>query len=223
MAHWSTDAVLVSQGYVEGVRLAGGRPLVLPADPHWASEPDDVLDLLDALVVVGGNDVAPELYGAERHPATGEAHSQRDSVEVSLLGRAIARDLPVLGICRGMQLLNVVRGGTLDQHLSDSIDVTPHRADDSTFGMHEVLTAPGSLVARIVGERMTVHSHHHQGVDRVGDGLIASAHAPDGVVEAIEDPGRRFCLGVLWHPDADPAGAGAPLFTALVRASAGLP
>jgi len=220
MAHWALDAVLVGQGYVDGVRLAGGRPLVLPADPHWATDPDDVLELLDGLVVVGGNDVAPELYEAERHPATGPRHDLRDSVEVALLRRALARRMPVLGICRGMQLLNVARGGTLDQHLADSIDVTPHRADDATFGVHHVVTAPGSVVARALGERLSVHSHHHQGVHQVGDGLVVTAHAEDGVIEAIEDPDMPFCVGVLWHPDADPDGHGAGMFAALVEAAA---
>jgi putative glutamine amidotransferase len=170
--------------------------------------------------VVGGNDVAPELYEAERHPATGPRHDLRDSVEVALLRRALARRMPVLGICRGMQLLNVVRGGTLDQHLADSIDVTPHRPDDATFGLHHVVTAPGSVVARALGERLSVHSHHHQGVDQVGDGLVVTAHAEDGVIEAIEDPDMPFCVGVLWHPDADPDGHGAGVFAALVEAAA---
>jgi putative glutamine amidotransferase len=222
MAHWVTDAVLVSQGYVEGIRLAGGRALVLPADPLWASEPDDVLDLLDGLVVVGGDDIAPETFGAQRHPATGPQHERRDSVELGLLSRALDRDIPVLGICRGMQLINVVRGGTLDQHLADTIDVTPHRASDRTMGRHDVVTAVGTTAAAILGERVAVHSHHHQGVATLGTGLIASAHAPDGVIEAIEDPALRFCLGVLWHPDADPVGAGAPVFAALVRAATAL-
>ncbi len=128
--------------------------------------------------------------------------------------------MPVLGICRGMQLLNVVRGGTLDQHLADSIDVTPHRADDATFGLHRVVTTPGSVVARVVGEGLSVHSHHHQGVHQVGDGLVVTAHAEDGVIEAIEDPGMPFCVGVLWHPDADPDGHGAGMFAALVEAAA---
>jgi putative glutamine amidotransferase len=222
MSHWATDAVLVSQGYVEGVRLAGGRPLVLPADPLWATQPDDVLDLLDGLVVIGGDDIAAERFGAEHHPASGPPHQRRDESEIGLLTRALERDLPVLGICRGMQLLNVVRGGTLDQHLPDSIEITPHRADDRTMGTHDVVTVPGTLAARVAGARQTVRSHHHQGVARVGEGLIVSATAADGIVEAIEDPALRFCLGVLWHPDADPRGTGAAAFAALVAAATAL-
>jgi len=116
-----------------------------------------------------------------------------------------------------MQVLNVVRGGTLDQHLADSVDVTPHRLDDDTFGVHEVITVPGTTMARVVGERITVHSHHHQGVQTVGEGLIVSAHAHDGVIEAIEDPQLPFCIGALWHPDVEPGDGGAPLFRALVE------
>ena len=220
MSHWATDSVLVAQGYVEGIRLAGGRAVVLPADPLWATDPDDVLDLLDGLLVVGGNDIAPEIYGGERHPDTGARHERRDSVELGLAGRALERRMPVLGICRGMQLLNVVRGGTLDQHLADSVDVTPHRLDDATHGVHEVITVPGTRTAEVVGERITVHSHHHQGVATLGHGLIVSAHAQDGVIEAVEDPGLPFCIGALWHPDVDPGGDGAPLFKALVETAA---
>jgi putative glutamine amidotransferase len=218
--YWELEAALIPADYVHAVERAGGRPLLVPPSSEGV---DETLDAVDALILSGGADLDPESYGEQPHPETFGVHPERDAAELALVTRALDRDMPVLGICRGMQLLNVLRGGTLDQHLSDSIDVRPHRADDSTFGMHEVLTVPGSLVAGIVGERMTVHSHHHQGVDRVGEGLIASAHAHDGVVEAIEDSSRRFCLGVLWHPDADPVGAGAPLFTALVRAAAGLP
>ena len=118
-----------------------------------------------------------------------------------------------------MQLINVVRGGTLDQHLADTIDLTPHRADDRTFGRHEVITVPGTAAAAILGERARVSSHHHQGVATLGHDLIVSARAPDGVIEAIEDPGLPFCLGVLWHPDADPTAGGAPVFAALVGAA----
>jgi putative glutamine amidotransferase len=220
MAHWDCDAVLVSQGYIEGIRGAGGQAVVLPADPDWAEAPDDVLDLLDGLLVVGGDDIDPALYGALPHPTAGAPHLRRDAAETALMRRALERDLPLLGICRGMQLLNVVRGGTLDQHLGDSIDVTPHRAADRELGAHAVATVKGTLAARIIGPTAQVRSHHHQGVARLGDGLVASAHAPgDGVVEAIELPQNRFALGVLWHPDADPRGSGATVFAAFVAAA----
>jgi len=220
MGAWSGRATVTFHGYIEGTRLAGGRPLVIPADPYLADDPDDVLDLLDGIVFVGGDDVAPELYGAERHPRTGPRHERRDAVELSLMRRALERDLPVLAICRGFQVLNVARGGTLVQHLADHIDQTPHRADDSTYGVHDVITVEGSRLRSIVGERVTVHSHHHQGVDRVGDGLTVTAHAAgDGIAEGLEDASRRFCVGVLWHPDADADGGGASLFRALVSST----
>ena len=219
MSHWSCDAVLVSQGYVEGIRVAGGRPVVLPADTTWIDEPDDVLDIVDGLLVVGGNDIDPTHYGQEPHASIGTLSARRDAVELALVRRAVERDVPLLGICRGVQVLNVALGGTLNQHLADTIDVSPHRLSDSEFGMHEVDTVPGSLAARLIGGRLTVHSHHHQGIDRVGAGLVVSAQAEDGVIEAIEHPGRRFCIGVLWHPDAEHDGHGAPVFEGLVSSA----
>lgn len=222
MAHWDLDAVVVGQGYVEGVRLAGGRALVLPADPLWATDPGDLLDLLDGLLVVGGDDVAPEEYGATRHPATGARHARRDAVELGLVRGALDRGLPLLGICRGIQLLNVARGGSLIQHLPEFVEITPHRASDRSFGRHPVQAVAGSRVAGLVAAGEPVASHHHQGIDRVGAGLVVTARAPDGVIEALEDPELPFCLGVLWHPDADPAGTGAALFGGLVAAAAAL-
>jgi putative glutamine amidotransferase len=216
LGYWQAEAVVAFGGYVEGVRFAGGRPLVIPADPHFTDDPDDLLDIVDAMVFVGGDDVAPELYGAERHPRTGVRHERRDAVELALMRRALERDLPVLAICRGFQLLNVARGGTLVQHLEDVLDQRPHREDDGTYGRHEVVTIEGTRLRSILGERAEVFSHHHQGADRIGEGLVESAHAHDGIVEGIEDPSLRFCVGVLWHPDADPEGRGAPLFRALV-------
>ena len=213
---WSGLATVTFHGYIEGTRGAGARPLVSPADPYLADDPDDVLDLLDAMVFVGGDDVAPEEYGADRHPRTGARHQRRDDVELSLMRRALERDLPVLAICRGFQVLNVARGGTLVQHLDDHLDGRPHREDDSTYGVHRISTDAGSRLRSIVGEHATVHSHHHQGIDRLGEGLVATARAEDGVIEGIEDPGRRFAVGVLWHPDADADGDGAHLFRALV-------
>jgi putative glutamine amidotransferase len=221
LGRWRGRAAVTFHGYVEGTRLAGGRPLVITADPYLADDPDDVLDLLDGIVFVGGDDVAPEMYGAERHPATGPRHQRRDAVELSLMRRALERDLPVLAICRGFQVLNVARGGTLHQHLADRIDQRPHRRDDSSYGVHDVVTVEGSRLRSIVDERATVHSHHHQGADRIGEGLVVTATAvPDGIAEGLEDPGKRFCVGVLWHPDAEADAGGASLFQALVSSSA---
>ena len=141
MGAWALDAAFIAQGYVEGVRLAGGRALVLPPDPLWEHEPGDVLDLLDGLVVAGGEDVGPELYGARaRIRARAPKHHRRDAAELGLVRGALDRDLPVLAICRGIQLLNVACGGTLVQHLEDVVDQTPHRLDDSNWGRHEIVT-----------------------------------------------------------------------------------
>jgi putative glutamine amidotransferase len=218
---WRARATVTFHGYIEGTRLAGGRPLVIPADPYLVEEPDDVLDLLDGILFVGGDDVGPEEYGADRHARTGPRHERRDAVELSLMRRALDRDLPVLAICRGFQVLNVARGGTLEQHLADRLDQRPHREDDSTYGVHDIVTEEGSRLRSIVGERATVHSHHHQGAERIGEGLrVAATSADDGVVEALEDPSKRFCVGVLWHPDADAEGGGASIFRALVSSAA---
>ena len=217
---WSGVATVTFHGYIDGTRLAGGRPLVVPADPLLADDPDDVLDLVDAMVFVGGNDVAPEEYGAERHPKTAPRNQRRDDVELSMMRRALDRDIPVLAICRGIQVLNVARGGTLEQHLADRVDQRPHRLSDEQYGVHDIVTVEGSRLRSIVGERATVHSHHHQGIDRVGEGLqVTATAADDGVIEGLEDPSRRFCIGVLWHPDADAGGSGAGLFEALVSSA----
>jgi gamma-glutamyl-gamma-aminobutyrate hydrolase PuuD len=219
MGAWELDAAFIAQGYVEGVRLAGGRALVLPPDPLWEREPDDVLDMLDGLIVAGGNDIGADRYGHEPHPRTNPPHARRDAAELGLLRGALERDLPVLGICRGIQLLNVARGGTLVQHLEDVVDQAPHRLDDSSWGQHEVDTVSGTRTRAIIGERAVVRSHHHQGIGRVGAGLMESAYAPDGIVEALEDGGLRFCVGVLWHPEAEVPGPGQALFDALVSST----
>lgn len=219
LGSWRAGATVTFQGYIEGTRLAGGRPIVIPADPHLIDHPEDMIAMLDGIVFVGGDDVAPEEYGAERHARTGPRHERRDAVELALARCALERDVPLLAICRGFQLLNVARGGTLVQHLDDVLDQAPHRADDTTYGRHEVTTVDGTRLRQIVGERAEVFSHHHQGVDRVGDGLVAAAHAHDGIVEGVEDPTRRFAVGVLWHPDAEPDTGGASLFEALVSSA----
>jgi putative glutamine amidotransferase len=219
MGEWALDAAFIAQGYVEGVRLAGGRAVVLPPDPLWEQEPGDVLDLLDGLVVAGGEDVGSDLYGDEPHPRTGPKHHRRDAAELGLVRGALARDLPMLAICRGIQLLNVACGGTLVQHLEDVVDQTPHRLDDANWGQHEIVTVAGSRTREIVGERPLVRSHHHQGIGRVGEGLTVSAHAHDGTVEGLEVAGARFGVGVLWHPEADVPGSGQPLFGALVSST----
>ena len=206
---WSgIEVSLLPQTYVRAVSGAGGRPVLLPTLP----DADDAapLDLIDGLILGGGPDIDPALYGAVAGPHTLARAPERDRAESSLLRGALARDLPVLGICRGMQLLNVVRGGTLVQHLPE------HATPPGSFARHEVRIDPLSVCARAIGEHAVVHSGHHQGVERVGDGLRVVGWASDGVIEAIEDPSARFCVGVLWHPEQGPDRG---LFRALVAAA----
>jgi putative glutamine amidotransferase len=218
--YWDMPATVLPQGYVEGVRLAGGLPLVLPPTPEGAEDPGAVLDAVDGLVLPGGPDLGVDLYGdPPPHEETGAKQARRDAFESALCREALRRALPVLGICRGMQLLNVVRGGTLEQHLADVVDLQPHRPRPGAFGSHDVAIASGSVLAGLLDGRVEVRSAHHQGVERVGDGLVACARAPDGTVEAVEDPALPFCLGVLWHPEEQVQGAGAPLFEGLVEAA----
>jgi putative glutamine amidotransferase len=223
--HWELEATVIPQGYVEGVRLAGGVPILLPPTPDGAADPGEVLDGIDGLVLTGGPDLDPALYGAELHPGTDEPTPERrvrDAFELALLRCARERGLPVLGICRGLQLMNVERGGTLVQDLGEvELDLTPHRAKLGTFGRHRVTTEPGSATAGVLGAAVDgIHSHHHQGVAELGEGLVASARADDGSIEALEDPSAPFCMAVLWHPEEAPETTGAPLFRALVEAAA---
>jgi gamma-glutamyl-gamma-aminobutyrate hydrolase PuuD len=215
-SHWTeVSCVMVPSGYTRSLAAAGALPVVLPPVDGIAG----VLDGLDGLVLTGGSDVGPDVYGAEPHPETVGVHPNRDRSELELLAGAIDRDLPVLGICRGIQLLNVAYGGTLVQHIEEVVDQRPHRAADDAYGIHHVTTVEGSRLRQIVGERIEIHSHHHQGIGQVGEGLAVTAAADDGIIEGLEDAGRRFCVGVLWHPDAEPDGHGAPLFEALVSSA----
>ncbi len=199
-------AVISPSRYVEAVERAGGRPVLLPPDPEDAEDPGEVLDLLDALVVTGGaGDLDPALYGDERHPETGPVQEERDAYELALVRGALEREMPVLGICRGMQILNVAYGGTIEQHLPDVLGHEEHRHTPGTFADHEVRLVPDSLAARATGsERTPAKSHHHQGIREVGEGLQITGWAvEDDAVEALEDPSCPFVLGVLWHPEED--------------------
>ncbi|PSK67415.1 putative glutamine amidotransferase [Micromonospora sp. MH33] len=205
-------AALVPQAYVRAVTAAGGRAVVLPPDDTDA----DVLRVLDGLLLAGGADVGPERYGRPPDPRT-ESRPDRDAGEFALLTAALAADLPVLGVCRGMQLLAVAYGGTLHQHLPDVVGHDRHRPAPGAYGSHPVRFADGSLAGAVMAGVDRVNSYHHQGVADPG-GLAVTGWADDGVVEAVEDPARRFLLGVQWHPenDVDPR----PV-AALVRAAAG--
>jgi len=212
------EVVLAPRAYATAVQRAGGIAVVLPPDPALADDPDPLLDRLDGLILAGGSDVDPGSYGAERHPKTGNTWPDRDRFELALAQGALDRDMPLLGICRGMQMLNVALGGTLDQHLPDSLGSEAHCAVPGTFGEHQVRLAAGSLAAAAAGSETTaVRSHHHQGIDRVGEGLEVSGwSAEDELREAIELPGKNFALGVVWHPEEDPE---SKLIGALVEAA----
>jgi putative glutamine amidotransferase len=199
------EVTLAPRAYVRAVQRAGATALVLPPDEAVAADPGRLLDLIDALILAGGADIDPATYGGEPDAETLGTWPERDRFEVALARGALARDMPVLGICRGMQLLNVALGGTLDQHLPRSMGAETHRTEAGTFSKHEVRLRPGSLACTAAGmEGFVVWSHHHQGVERLGEGLEASGHSEaDELVEAIELPGKRFALGVIWHPEED--------------------
>jgi gamma-glutamyl-gamma-aminobutyrate hydrolase PuuD len=197
---WTMPAALVPLSYVRSVELAGGRPLVVPPVDDAVEE---TLDVLHGLVLSGGADIDPAAYGEAPHPETAMTHPHRDEAELKLLEGALARELPVLAICRGMQLLNVLHGGSLHQHLPDLIGHEGHREAHGVFSEHAVRLQEGSTTGTIFGERVAVKSSHHQGLERIGEGLDVVGWAEDGSVEAIEDRARRFAVGVLWHPEED--------------------
>lgn len=200
-AFWDQEAHLVADTYVGYVQQAGAFAVLLAVDPR---APLELLDRIDALLLIGGADVDPSMYGAERAPATETTYPDRDAFEIAMLRGAIGRGLPVLAICRGMQILNVALGGTLVQDLVAADGSHPHRRVIGTFEGtdHLVRLTPWSLAARAAGEEITVaHCHHHQAVDRIGEGLVVSGQADDGVVEAIEAADGSWTLGVQWHPE----------------------
>jgi putative glutamine amidotransferase len=204
---WVELSAVVPIHYCEAVQRAGGRAVLLVPDPADAAEPDELLDLVEGVLITGAaGDVDPSRYGAERHPETHPVEPLRDEFELSLVHAAEARDMPLLGICRGMEVLNVAHGGTLEQHLPNVVGHTDHARSPGQFVRHSVRLDPGSLAARAVGaERTEVRGFHHQGVREVGDGLLPTAWSDlaDGIVEGIERPDRAFALGVLWHPEED--------------------
>jgi putative glutamine amidotransferase len=204
---WKDEpAVLLPLSYARAIHGAGGMMAMLPPDRRASEDPRELLDHLDALVLGGGADVDPETHGAEPHPETVGTNPDRDRFEIALARGALERGIPLLGVCRGMQVLNVACGGTLDQHIPERLGHEIHRPIPGSWAEHEVRLEPGSLAAEAAGgERLTVKSHHHQGVDRIAEGLTASAWATDdGAVEAIESRDGAFLLGVLWHPEEDP-------------------
>lgn len=211
---WRQRADVLPAQYAAAVEATGGIPVLLPpSDPATAPA---VVARLDGLVISGGADVDPERYGADAHPRTAGWRPDRDAWEVALLDAADAAELPVLGVCRGMQVMAVRVGGVLDQHVPDLVEHEQHSPGADEFGAIEVATVPGTRLAGLIGDRLSVNCHHHQSV-RTHPGYDAVAHAADGTLEAMEAPGDRFSIGVQWHPET---AADVGLLAGLVRAAA---
>jgi gamma-glutamyl-gamma-aminobutyrate hydrolase PuuD len=207
---WQLESALVPADYVRAIVGAGGTPVLIPPGADTVS----TVDIVDGLVFSGGSDLDPDLYGQAPHPETNGIVRERDDFELALMRTALERDVPMLAICRGSQVLNVALGGTLEQHVPDRVHSDVHKQTPGVFAEHDVEVVPGSRLAPLLGDRHRVKSHHHQGFAELGPGLREAARAPDGTVEALEDTARRFAIGVLWHPEA---GEDAVLFEALVR------
>jgi putative glutamine amidotransferase len=200
------DANVSPRTYSTELEAAGAVPVILPAQAPAPERVAALLDRVDALILAGGSDLDPAGYGAEPDPRTTGFRRERDAFEVALAQGAMERGVPLLGVCRGMQLLNVACGGTVTQHVANA---AIHLHTPGEFADHEVRLEPGSLAARAAGaERVAVRSHHHQGVERLGRELVASGWSePDGLIEAIERPAGSFALGVLWHAEEEPGNA----------------
>ncbi|HEX4930702.1 MAG TPA: gamma-glutamyl-gamma-aminobutyrate hydrolase family protein [Gaiellaceae bacterium] len=208
---WDVPAAVIPLAYVRAIESAGGRALLVPPSEEGI---DETLDAVDGLLFSGGSDIDPAEYGHEAHLETNSVRPERDRGELALLTAALERDMPVLAVCRGSQVLNVARGGDLVQHLPDAVGDEKHKHTPGVFADHDVEVKPESLLGSLLGDRAPVKSHHHQGFGRVGEGLVEAAWAEDGTLEALEDPDKRFAVGVLWHPEEGEDGA---LFRALVE------
>ncbi|BDV29567.1 gamma-glutamyl-gamma-aminobutyrate hydrolase family protein [Microbacterium terricola] len=216
---WDVRAAFLPQQYFDAVTASGGIAVLLPPQPA----PDDaaaaVLAGLDGLILTGGLDVQPELYSAERHPLTDPARPDRDAWELALFAGAEERRMPVLAICRGLQLVNVAKGGTLHQHLPEALGTDRFRIGGGVFATNTVEIDEGSRLAGLIGPGdFDVHSYHHQGIDRLGEGLVATARTDDGLVQAFESDGEGYLVGVQWHPEENAADR--RLFAGLVAEAA---
>lgn len=217
---WDVQAAFLPLVYFEAVTRAGGIAVLLPPQPVSPDIADRVLDGLDGLIITGGKDVEPARYGQEPHPATDEPRPDRDAWEDELLRRAIDREIPFLGICRGAQMLNVALGGTLHQHLPDLLGDTTYQAGGGVFNQVGVTIEPASRLHTLLegrAEPLAVPVYHHQSIDRVADGLVVTARAGDGIVQAVEMPAVPFGVAVQWHPEQDAEDI--RLFTGLVDAA----
>jgi putative glutamine amidotransferase len=216
---WSEPADVLQATYSDAVRAAGGAPMLLPpaaGDSDLSVVSEAVLDGLHGLVLTGGADVDPTRYDAPRGEQTGPERSDRDAWEIALVAAALRRDLPLLGVCRGMQVLAIALGGTLLQHLPDRVGNDSHSPTVGVHGRHEVRLAEGSRIADWLGSRADVATYHHQAVDRLPDAVSATGWADDGTVEAFEVCDTTWAIGVQWHPEVYD---GLPLFKAFVQAS----
>ncbi|MDP9860861.1 MULTISPECIES: gamma-glutamyl-gamma-aminobutyrate hydrolase family protein [Streptosporangium] len=210
---WEMPTALLPYGYVDHVARAGGQPVILPP----VGDPAALAGRLDGLILAGGGDVDPARYGQAPHERTGHVRGFRDDAEFGLAHAALERGIPLLGVCRGLQVLNVALGGSLRQHLPDEVGHSGHAPAPGRFGRMPVRLTPGSQIAKILDtETADVAHYHHQAADRLGAGLTVTAHAEDGTVEAVELEGHPFALAVQWHPEADDE---CPLFEELVRRS----
>lgn len=218
MGVWDTTAVFLPHAYVAPLTAAGATVVVLPPQPATRAQADALLASLDALVIAGGYDVDPALYGQEPHPTSDAPRADRDAWELALVDAAQRADMPLLGICRGAQVLNVSRGGTLHQHLPDVVGHTGHQGDNGVFSRIDVDVDPRSAIASLHHNSPAVPVYHHQSIDVLGEGLVVTARSADGVVEAVEDPNLTFCVATQWHPEQD-AGS-AQLFAGFVAAAA---
>lgn len=198
---WDVNASFLPGVYLDGVTLAGGIATLLPPQPVTDEIAARVLAGLDGLIITGGRDVDPAAYGHPPHEACDEPAADRDAWEFALLSGALRSGMPVLGICRGAQILNVALGGTLHQHLPDVLGHRGHQQGNAVFSTSTVRTAPGSRLAGLIGTEIQAQCYHHQAVDRLGEGLVISAVDGEGVVEAVELPAQNFVLGVQWHPE----------------------
>lgn len=214
---WDVHASFLPGAYLHGVTHAGGIAMLLPPQPADVGIAARVLTGIDGLVITGGRDIDPAAYGHRPHPATDEPDTGRDEWEFTLLAEALRRRMPVLGICRGAQVLNVALGGTLHQHLPD-IGHTGHQQGSATFSTSTVHTVPHTRLAALIGETAAVECYHHQGIDRLGERLVVSARDDDGVVEAAEMTGADFVVAVQWHPEETPGDL--RLFAGFIEAAA---
>ncbi|MBA4246840.1 MAG: gamma-glutamyl-gamma-aminobutyrate hydrolase [Microbacterium sp.] len=215
---WDVPAAFLPKVYFEAVSRAGGIAVLVPPQPLDEAGADAVLDGLDGLILTGGKDVDSRRYGQEPHPTNDAPRLDRDAIEDVLLARAIARDIPFLGICRGLQVLNTALGGSLIQHVPDAIGSTRYNAGGGVFTANPAIIEPGTKTAELLGDRVTVQSYHHQAIDEVAPGLTVSARGDDGIIQAVDVDAMTFGVAVQWHPE-ESAAEDARLFAGLVEAA----